>query len=86
MSFLFALLAISAPYHSEPGVRSRAAWWYERARERVQVAINSGVSQRSHGKVDLTIETIQVRHYRAAGSLAVLTLESGADARASDDD
>ncbi|KAL8279177.1 hypothetical protein RQP46_008433 [Phenoliferia psychrophenolica] len=64
--FLFALLAISAPYHSNPAVRSRAVWWYERARERVQVAINSGVSDRSHGKVNLTIETIQ--------ALALLTM------------
>lgn len=61
LGLIFAILAISAPYHNDSTVRARANWWYDRARERIDAAIKSGVNDRGYGRAPLTVEVVQVR-------------------------
>lgn len=60
LSLIYAVLAISAPYHDNPAMRAQASHFYTQARIQVETAIEKGVQARTGKTVaSLTVETVQ---------------------------
>lgn len=65
-SLVFAVLAIAAAYHDSPIVRAQGPFWYAKARERVDYAINANV----HPVTGLRVATLTVEMVQALCLLA----------------
>ncbi|GAA5856873.1 hypothetical protein JCM8547_008438 [Rhodosporidiobolus lusitaniae] len=59
LSLIFSVLALSAPYHDSPSIRSHSAIWYALAREKVELAIAAGLRPSGARVASLTVEAVQ---------------------------
>lgn len=72
LSLVFAILAISAPYHNDPSVRARSDGWYTQSKESLDRAVLTGLSAEG-GKGSLTVEMVQVRPFCSSPACSPLT-------------
>jgi len=61
LSLIFAVLAISAPYHDSPTIRSHSRLWYTFSRQKVELAIAAGLRPSGTRVASLTVEMVQAR-------------------------